>query len=208
MKKFKLMKLIAGTLAIVSILATPVLASTLTNTADYVKFVTEAKKMTTTVDSNGLSVFKDGTIQYGWQVVADSEGKTTWYYCDPSTGYSKTGWLSDNGYWYYLRPEKNGAMFTFGWLKYNDNWYYFGYKEGPTGSMNTGWIRSINGNTDEHPFGWYCMDGEGKLITNTTVDSYRVGENGKWLDDPVEKSAQMKLIQEGYHQDASGQWVK
>ena len=59
----------------------------------------------------------------------------------------KTGWLNDNGTWYYL--QSNGAMKT-GWLNDNGTWYYLnangsmaantvvdGYKLGANGA----WIR-------------------------------------------------------------------
>ncbi|CAI3192164.1 hypothetical protein CNEO2_1030010 [Clostridium neonatale] len=59
----------------------------------------------------------------------------------------KTGWLNDNGTWYYL--QSNGAMKT-GWLNDNGTWYYLqsngamaknttidGYRLGSNGA----WIR-------------------------------------------------------------------
>ena len=58
-----------------------------------------------------------------------------------------TGWLNDNGTWYYL--QSNGAMKT-GWLNDNGTWYYLqsngamaknttidGYRLGSNGA----WIR-------------------------------------------------------------------
>ena len=59
----------------------------------------------------------------------------------------KTGWLYDNGAWYYLK--ESGAMAT-GWINDGGTWYYLnaagamlsnttvnGYKLGPTGA----WIK-------------------------------------------------------------------
>ncbi|MGG7153003.1 N-acetylmuramoyl-L-alanine amidase family protein, partial [Clostridium neonatale] len=64
-----------------------------------------------------------------------------------SNGAMKTGWLNDNGTWYYL--QSNGAMKT-GWLNDNGTWYYLqsngamaknttidGYRLGSNGA----WIR-------------------------------------------------------------------
>lgn len=59
--------------------------------------------------------YKDGTWAVGWKVLPWSGGKN-WFYFDAS-GWMKTGWIKDTGWWYYLDPA-TGAMQT-GWLQYH-----------------------------------------------------------------------------------------
>jgi glucan-binding YG repeat protein len=55
-------------------------------------------------------------MQTGWIFVGN------WYYLE-ETGAMHTGWLLDNGSWYYLDPS-NGAMLTGGhWI--NGTYYWF-----------------------------------------------------------------------------------
>ena len=57
-----------------------------------------------------------------------------------------------------------------GWLKdTNENWYYLH----SSGAMATGWVNN-NGT-------WYYCDNSGKMLSNTTIDGYRLGSNGAWI---------------------------
>ncbi len=118
----------------------------------------------------------------GWYKVDN-----VWYYFG-STGAMKTGWVLDNGRWYYMLSS--GAMAKSTWVEVNGNWYYF--TQG--GAMATGWV--LDGNnwyylneSGAMATGWKVVKGEwyyldpanGKMLSNTTVDGYKLGTDGKWI---------------------------
>ena len=120
---------------------------------------------------SGSSTSNNTTNNYGsW--VQDSQG---WKYRQ-STGAYKTGWLKDNSKWYFL--NSNGIMQT-GWITDNGTWYYM-YSDG---SMATGWVKA-NG-------AWYYMKEDGSMAVNTTINGYKLDENGAYLEENVknDKSA-------------------
>ena len=97
----------------------------------------------------------------GWQ----KDAKGQWSYLKDAQGTKATGWLKDNGTWYYLNAE--GVMQT-GWVKDNGTWYYL---DG-SGAMQTGWKY-----VGSH---WYYLSGSGALLVNTTTpDGYTVNGNGE-----------------------------
>lgn len=109
-----------------------------------------------------------------------------WYYLNNSGSLAR-GWIQDNEHWYYL--SEDGALVT-GWFQYNDVWYYL--KD--NGAMATGWIQDsgkwyyLNGDgsmvTGWYQVGetWYYLYSSGELAVNTTIDGYRVNENGECVD--------------------------
>ena len=117
----------------------------------------------------------------GWQ----KDAKGQWSYLKDAQGTKATGWLKDNGTWYYLNAE--GVMQT-GWVKDNGTWYYLDgsgamqtgwkyvggqwyYLDG-SGAMQTGWKY-----VGSH---WYYLSGSGALLVNTTTpDGYTVNGNGE-----------------------------
>ena len=130
-----------------------------------------------------------------WTYVVDSKGKKatgwvndqgTWYYLN-AEGVMQTGWVKDNGTWYYLKSS--GAMAT-GWVKDNGTWYYLK----SSGAMATGWVKD-NGtwyylkSSGAMATGWYQVGGNwyysyasGALaVSTTTPDGYTVNENGEWV---------------------------
>ena len=110
-----------------------------------------------------------------WTYVVDSKGtkatgwvndQGTWYYLN-AEGVMQTGWVKDNGTWYYLKSS--GAMAT-GWVKDNGTWYYLK----SSGAMATGWYQ-VGGK-------WYYSYASGALAVNTTTpDGYKVNYNGEWV---------------------------
>ena len=74
-----------------------------------------------------------------------------------------TDWKQSAGSWYYLGGS--GAMVT-GWLNENDLWYYFD----DSGVMKANcWM------------GDYYFLSNGAMATNTVIDGYRIGPDGKWI---------------------------
>lgn len=117
----------------------------------------------------------------GWK-----QNDGAWYYLNNSSSLAR-GWIQDNEHWYYLSDD--GVLVT-GWFKYNDVWYYL--KD--NGSMATGWIQDsgkwyyLNEDgsmvTGWFQIGekWYCLYSSGELAVSTTIDGYRVNENGECID--------------------------
>jgi len=102
----------------------------------------------------------DGTYATGWQKM---DGY--WYYLDRA-GDMLTGWQMLDGKWYFLK--NSGAMAT-SWQIIGGSWYYF---KGD-GSMATGWALSNNK--------WYYLYSDGRMASSTTIDGYKLGNDGAWI---------------------------
>ena len=103
-----------------------------------------------------------GVMQTGW-IMVDSK----WYYLN-SSGAMAVGWRQVGASWYYFKP--NGVMVT-GWQLIGGKWYYMH----STGSMAFNqWIET-NGK-------WYYVTSDGSMAVNTTIGTYKVDENGVWVD--------------------------
>ena len=87
-------------------------------------------------NSKANTSISDTIMKVGW-----TEEDGLWYYYDK--GKRRTGWLKSGSKWFYLNPDKDGAMVT-GWLEYNHNKFYFNSK----GYCMTG-KQVIDGNTYE-----------------------------------------------------------
>ncbi|MDU2591735.1 MAG: hypothetical protein E7C86_03860, partial [Paeniclostridium sordellii] len=61
--------------------------------------------------------------------------------------------------------NNSGAMKT-GWLQLGDTWYYLK----SNGAMAVGW--ELIGND------WYYFDIYGGMVTNETIDGWKIGSNG------------------------------
>ncbi len=101
-----------------------------------------------------------------------------WYYYNED-GTLKKGWLYLDGKWYYLR--ENGKMAT-GWEKVNGKWYYLN----SSGEMKKGWL-DLSGK-------WYYLRSNGEMA----IGWEKV--NGKWYY--LNSSGEMK---KGWL-DLSGKW--
>ena len=102
-------------------------------------------------------------LKFGW----NKDTKGNWTYVVDSKGTKATGWVNDQGTWYYLNAE--GVMQT-GWVKDNGTWYYLK----SSGAMATGWYQ-VGGN-------WYYSYASGALaVSTTTPDGYTVNANGEWV---------------------------
>ncbi|MDS9310077.1 PspC-related protein choline-binding protein 1, partial [Streptococcus pseudopneumoniae] len=152
---------------------------------------------------NGMWYFynTDGSMATGWVQVNGS-----WYYLN-SNGSMATGWVQVNGSWYYL--NSNGSMAT-GWAQVNGSWYYLNsngsmatgweqvdgswYYLNDNGSMEIGWLQNngswyylnSNGSMKANQWfqvgsKWYYVNASGELAINTSIDGYRVNDNGEWV---------------------------
>ena len=111
------------------------------------------------IDGRVYSFNDSGAMETGWKDINNN-----WYYFNNS-GEMATGWLNDSGTYYYLYD--NGAMAK-GWIKLGSSWYFLN----TSGAMATGWVSS-NGDM------YYLDTATGRILTNTTIDGYKIGSNGK-----------------------------
>ena len=112
----------------------------------------------------------DGYMRTGW---VSEDG--SWFYHDAS-GAQASGWVRDGSSWYYLDPV-TGRMVT-GWLLDGSTWYYLT----PSGAMATGWVK--DGST------WYYLRSSGAMATGWVKDGstwYYLRSSGAmatgWLKD-------------------------
>ena len=95
----------------------------------------------------------------------DSPAEKRTYYFEDQRSYHtlKTGWISDEGHWYYL--QKSGGFdaridsltvgeLVRGWINDNSTWYYL---DPTTAAMQTGW--QFLGNK------WYYLRSSGAMVT-------------------------------------------
>lgn len=124
---------------------------------------------------NNNSWYQDGSKD--WFFTNGENLKTGWLndngymYNLGSDGKMQTGWINDNGVKKYLNTVSDGfkgAMKT-GWTKIDGKWYYFN----EDGSMRKGWFKDWTG--------WYYLNIDGSMATNTIVDGYTLGADGKLI---------------------------
>lgn len=129
-----------------------------------VSFLTDVLKYNTEFDGNSTLIgskaqktqIKDSYPNAKW-----SNENGSWYYVNGSS--KVTGWVAYNNSWYFMNTE--GQMQT-GWIKDNNNWYFLN----ENGEMATGWIES-NGHN-------YYLNENGTMAVDTTIDGYKLAENG------------------------------
>lgn len=102
-------------------------------------------------------VDSDGTVATGWREI---DGQ--WYFFNNS-GAMQASWYDDGSSWYWFGSD--GAMAT-GWRSIAGSWYYFG----ASGVMKANcWM------------GDFYFLPNGAMATNTVIDGYRIGPDGKWI---------------------------
>lgn len=121
----------------------------------------DENKNTNTTTTNTNAGSNNSSVKAGWSLENGS-----WSY-NNSDGSKFKGWLNANGTWYYL--DANGSMVT-GWKCVNGEWYYLN----SSGTMKTGWLND-NG-------AWYYLNASGVMLSNTTVNGYKLSTNGAWIN--------------------------
>ncbi len=101
-------------------------------------------------------------IKAGWMQDADG----TWYYFTNPNAKPATGWVKSGGKWYWMQPEKNGAMATSTWITDQGKRYYVN----ASGVMVKGWFKLSDG--------WYYANKSGAQQMNGWVKS---GSKWYWL---------------------------
>ena len=145
--------------------------------------------------------YENGKKLSGWQLInVNTDDKKTgvqklWIYLNQS-GEVQTGWVNDNGTWYYLNEltgeSKGIAFMKKGFFEVNKTWYYFD----ESGAMKENqWFQQKDG--------WYYADKSGAL---KVYEWFQV--NGKWYfateKGSIVTNAWIKSNDEVYHFDESG----
>ena len=119
-----------------------------------------------TIDGQVYRFDGRGYMRTGWVFEQGS-----WYY-HTSSGAQATGWVLDGVSWYYLTPG-TGQMAT-GWVKDGSHWYYL---NPANGKMKTGWHY-------ENGSWYYLKPGSGQMATGRVWIGwryYRFSESGQLI---------------------------
>ena len=111
------------------------------------------------INGKVYSFYDNGTMQTGWKQVHEY-----WYYFLDG-GEMATGWTYVGDKYYYLYD--NGAMAK-GWINLGESWYLLN----SSGAMQTGWVTSGEDT-------YYLDKTTGRMLTNTVIDEYKIGNDGK-----------------------------
>ena len=116
------------------------------------------------------SVSSDSTNSY---IQTNSPSGNTFIGQGESVSQSKTqnintGWYFNNNSWYYNYSDGTKAT---GWILTGGNWYYLN----SDGKMLTGWFLDSDGR-------WYYLYDSGAMAYNTTINGYKLGQNGAWIN--------------------------
>lgn len=171
-----------------------------------VGFLATSSNVQAAEQSNTGFAHKDGKVYYvengqltkGWKSInaksEDSKEGThkVWIYVS-QTGEVQTGWVQDNGAWYYLSEltgeQKGIGLMQKGFLEVSGKWYYFD----ESGAMKENqWFQTKDG--------WYYADKSGAL---KVYEWFQVG--GKWYF-ASDKGTIVKnvWVNEVYHINESG----
>ena len=159
-------------------------------------FLATSSNVQAAEQSNTGFAHKDGKVYYvengqltkGWKSInaksEDSKEGThkVWIYVS-QTGEVQTGWVQDNGSWYYLSEltgeQKGIGLMQKGFIELNKTWYYFdesgAMKENQWFQINEGWYyadKSGAVKVDEwFQVGdkWYIASGKGTILTNVFI---------------------------------------
>ena len=172
-------------------------------------FLATSSNVQAAEQSNTGFAHKDGKVYYvengqltkGWKSInaksEDSKEGThkVWIYVS-QTGEVQTGWVQDNGSWYYLSEltgeQKGIGLMQKGFLEVNKTWYYFD----ESGAMKENqWFQQKDG--------WYYADKSGAL---KVYEWFQVGR--KWYfateKGTIVTNAWIKSNDEVYHFNESG----
>lgn len=116
------------------------------------------------------------------------------YAFESGSGAGNFNWIDNNKIvkkWFWERNEiKKDEKFTGGYqlkgwiLGYDNNWYCYN----SDGVIQTGWI-SYNG-------GWYYCYSNGQMAHDTTIDGYKLGSNGAWINLITASEARQLILKE------------
>ena len=153
-------------------------------------------------EDGSWSYLRDGKRVVGW--MRDVTGD--WYHFG-ADGVMDSGWLLDDGQWYYLSQAHGGRFghLVSGWFQDASGRWYYGHAahDGRFGALESGWLRDRGfwyylSETHDGSFGamltgwrriadsWYYLrertgDPLGSCAIDTVVDGWRVDASGRWV---------------------------
>lgn len=147
--------------------------------------------------------------------------KRVYYFTDQNSYHTlKTGWVYDDGDWYYL--QKDGGFdsrinrlpvgeLVRGWTNDNSTWYYL---DSETGIMQTGWKQLGNKwyylrSSGAMATGWY-QEGSTWYYLNAGNGDMKTGwfqVNGKWYYAYGSGALAVNTTVDGYSVNYNGEWV-
>ena len=153
----------------------------------------------------------------------DSPAEKRVYYFEDQRSYHtlKTGWISDEGHWYYLQEDGSfdaridsltvGELVR-GWGNDNSTWYYL---DPETGIMQTGWYQDgstwyyLDAQNGDMKTGWqylgnkwYYLRSSGAMATGW----FQVGS--KWYYAYSSGNLAVNTTVDGYSVNYNGEWVQ
>ena len=160
--------------------------------------------------------YENGKKLSGWQLInVNTDDKKTgvqklWIYLNQS-GEVQTGWVNDNGTWYYF--DESGAMKENQWFQTTEGWYY----ADKSGAVKVYEWFQVGGK-------WYFATEKGTIVTNAWIQSndevYHFNKSGvmsenEWFEAEgswfyASKSGAIlrnTTTPDGYYVNARGQWV-
>ena len=153
----------------------------------------------------------------------DSSTEKRVYYFEDQRSYHtlKTGWVHDEGHWYYL--QKDGGFdsrinrltvgeLARGWINDDSTWYYL---DPTTATMQTGWQYLGNKwyylrSSGAMATGWY-QEGSTWYYLNASNGDMKTGwfqVNGKWYYAYSSGALAVNTTVEGYSVNYNGEWVQ
>lgn len=140
----------------------------------YFRYPNNQPAINTWIDWNGRWYHFNGQGEMETAWFRNAYGK--WFYLDKVNGDAKIGWQLIDNVWYYFLPDSGDRqcmMLSNGIFQIGKESYYFDEK----GAMRTGWVGlTINGKQV-----YYYFYNNGSMARNTTVDSFRINEQGQWV---------------------------
>ena len=145
------------------------------------------------------------------------------YYFEDQRSYHtlKTGWISDEGHWYYLQEDGGfdarinsltvGELVR-GWINDNSTWYYL---DPTTAAMQTGWKYLGNKwyylrSSGAMATGWY-QEGSTWYYLNAGNGDMKTGwfqVNGKWYYAYGSGALAVNTTVDGYSVNYNGEWIQ
>ena len=149
------------------------------STNNSIATIVDGKTMATGIDIADSSFYDKGTNNSSYvgyvNKTADAKNKwvkngVNWQYFDNSGNPLRNKWFKDSdGKWYYFQTN---AYMTTGWRFIDGSWYYFD----KTGYMlSNKWVKDTDGK-------WYYFTGTGEMARNETINGYRIGSKGYWIE--------------------------
>lgn len=139
----------------------------------------DGKIMATGIDIADSSFYNNGTnnSSYVGYVNKNVDAKNkwvktglNWQYFDSNGNALRNKWFKDSdGKWYYFQTN---AYMTTGWRFIDGSWYYFdqsGYM------LSSKWLKDVDGK-------WYYFKANGNMARNETINGYRIGSKGAWIE--------------------------